>query len=466
MISRGGQSSIDGGITLLRRTTTTQRSSIAALLLVLTLCLIGLFRQRNTIHDYDFVSSQWSTNKSQLSTIVSEEDISGRWIYLNASEKVEASEFCQYRWDFTKPALDLIELQPTNATQRQSILCYVHTISSFQEKSQAIRDTWGHTCDRLIFISNETWTDTVNIPLIAYDHANLWDKSRKSFQYLYRHYPNYDWYYKADDDTYIIMQNLRAFLAKQSIDEPLLFGHRFMLPDGIAAAVLGRLYPDFTREFGPVIYISGGSGYALNNKLLKNMVRHLDRPYCFPNRTTVPEDVATGVCGRYAGGYAPETRDRMHKQRFHPLNPSTTLRQNVLFGRDSWWYNYHEGTGGVQGGQLAISKESVSFHYCKPDLMYYIDSRLYACQAYLNQTVPVWFRDLLIDSEWMKKYDPLGYAKKKELESAAAKTEDDEEREIFNNTISNSPAAATATAAVAAVEFPLSLQPESKSPEQ
>eukprot|EP00977_Amphora_coffeiformis_P000563 scaffold132_cov170-Amphora_coffeaeformis.AAC.42 len=391
------------------------------LVISLTLCLASLRIQRNIVHQYILTGQQWSSVTVGRAVAVSEKGNSRGGVLLNESEKGEARAFCDYRWGFHKPALDLIELQPT-PPQKQSILCYVHTISSFWEKSQAIRDTWGPGCDKLVFISNETLPDTVDIPLVAYDHEHLWDKSRKSFQYLLQHYPNFDWYFKADDDTYILVQNLRAFLAKQPLDEPLLFGHRFMLPGG-GASVLRDVAADFLGQFGPLIFPSGGSGYALNTILLKNMVERLDQPYCFPNRTTIPEDVATGVCARYAGGYAPETRDRAHKQRFHPLAPWITFRQDLDMKPDHWWYRYHEGTGGVQGGQLSISKESISFHYCKPNLMYYVDAQLRVCRQSFNQTVPVWFRDLLVDSEWMKQYDRSQWLRKKQQDLAAAKAE-------------------------------------------
>lgn len=56
----------------------------------------------------------------------------------------------------------------------------------------------------------------------------LWEKMRQAMIYLYRNSLNdYDFFMKADDDTYVIVENLRFVLSHQDPSIPILMGRRF-----------------------------------------------------------------------------------------------------------------------------------------------------------------------------------------------------------------------------------------------
>ena len=56
-------------------------------------------------------------------------------------------------------------------------------------------------------------------------YLNLWQKTQKAFQYIWEHHrEDADWFMKADDDTYVITDNLRSFLSQHDPGEPHHFG--------------------------------------------------------------------------------------------------------------------------------------------------------------------------------------------------------------------------------------------------
>ncbi len=108
-------------------------------------------------------------------------------------------------------------------------------------RARAVYATWGSRCDRLFFITEYSQTNMTfeqkqfaqQIPIapihnIKSGYTHLTQKSILAFLFVYENYFNdFDWFVKADDDTYLIMENLKEFLRKQDTSEPVTFGYNY-----------------------------------------------------------------------------------------------------------------------------------------------------------------------------------------------------------------------------------------------
>jgi len=100
------------------------------------------------------------------------------------------------------------------------VLCWVMTSpESVSSKAQHVKATWGSRCNVLLFMSSETNSELPAVGLnVSEGHENLWGKTRAAFLYVHQHHRNdADWFLKADDDTYIIVENLRLLLRVGSL---------------------------------------------------------------------------------------------------------------------------------------------------------------------------------------------------------------------------------------------------------
>ena len=113
------------------------------------------------------------------------------------------------------------------------IYCFILTSPKhFDTKTRAVNLTWAPRCDKYHFIS-EYANDTKGLPIapianITPGYNHLTQKTTLAFFYAYQHFINeFDWFLKADDDTYIFVDNLQAFLNTQNPFEPITFGYNF-----------------------------------------------------------------------------------------------------------------------------------------------------------------------------------------------------------------------------------------------
>ena len=167
------------------------------------------------------------------------------------------------------------------------IFCLIlTTANNLKTKAKAIKESWAFKCTNYTFVLSisdqildslkyKTNKDTIKNGFeVVYENMNLLqppgyavdkynkltDKMFSSIIYLYKHFNDYDWYLKADDDTFIFVENLGKFLSKKNKTSPVTYGYDY------------HCYVDRG-------YHSGGGGYVLSSEAFNRIGHTLNENY-------------------------------------------------------------------------------------------------------------------------------------------------------------------------------------------
>jgi glycoprotein-N-acetylgalactosamine 3-beta-galactosyltransferase len=294
----------------------------------------------------------------------------------------------------------LDQIQVANTSELfPKVLCFVMThAGSHRTKVKAIQRTWGKRCDKLIIASNQT-NERLGIVAMKSEssYLGLWGKLNETMQYVWDHYRDegYDWVFKADDDTYLIVENLKEYLSsppvKKSVflKEPVIYGRRYSSPryrnlakrkvyfGNPINAEFGERFYEKINKHKPVIYNYGGPGYAMNWPYVEKFLEVMKGPDTVHG--TPPEDQAHGVVMAYHDIWPQNTRDQLGRERFHPENPDFMYSMNDTYRR--LWDDNHKATGGLSVGPECCSEQSIAFHHMQMQAMLQLEDHLYACRG-------------------------------------------------------------------------------------
>ncbi|CAG2174581.1 unnamed protein product [Oppiella nova] len=226
-------------------------------------------------------------------------------------------------------------------------------------RAKAVKNTWGQRCDVLYFVSSQPDPSypIIDVKCDKEDHNHLWCKNRNGIIFGFQEYvDDFDWFLKADDDTYVIVENLRHLLSSYDTNDPLFFSLPFVYQN--------------------VKYPSGGAGYIFSKETITRLVNRLtdettDRKHCHTKSQDGADDIEIGRCLEGLGVQFVETRDKLGRGRFLPFLPFHFLKPDGDIYKEAAWlanyslYKYKQGFD-------CCSDSLITFHYVNaPDQYVY-----------------------------------------------------------------------------------------------
>ncbi|PIC35151.1 hypothetical protein B9Z55_014594 [Caenorhabditis nigoni] len=245
-----------------------------------------------------------------------------------------------------------------NQPKSGSLLCWAMTTSVYHKtRVPAITETWLRRCDAGHLFTNSDRFLNASTPYhtvfdgLPESYYKLFWKTRLALLYIYKHVSkDFDWYFKGDDDTYLIVENLQRYLATLDPNKPYFIGYR-----------LSR-----RTETG---YNAGGSGYVMSREAMRIFAEKL-----FNDKEKCPyhewEDYAIAQCLASVGIVPLDSRDEKGRQRFLPWRPEQHFYADLTrsFQMDP-----------IQIWGPAIYHENlISMHHLYPDEIRLIDGLLYS----------------------------------------------------------------------------------------
>jgi len=266
-------------------------------------------------------------------------------------------------------------LSATNSSRKVRLLCVILTSPyNYKKKAVHVEATWGKKCNDLVFLSDASDVEKPdNLDIIELlgvtGRDKLWDKIKLGMLAVTERYNGtFDYLLKADDDTYVIVDNLINLLSQMDPKEEFMIGHK--------------------QHDQGVSYLSGGSGYVISRSAFSRIVKDGFKEDG-PNHCVLPHEDEIDEYGRWKypsedlqmGKCAQLLNIKLYNSEingqttFFPFNFERHLVKSLAVG---WWLDRTEECLGIRKSQWRIPSSSpkcvspyvTSLHYVKPHMMY------------------------------------------------------------------------------------------------
>ena len=186
-------------------------------------------------------------------------------------------------------------------------------LMNLDSKTKYVKKTWGKRCDILLFFGSEGDDEFPVIGVnVTEGRSHLTEKTHEAFRYVYKHYMDKaDWFLKADDDAYVLVDNLKQYLSGLNTSEGLHLGFTAV---GVT----------------PKGFNSGGAGYVLSKEALRRFgTRGWDKQIC--PYLGGAEDADMSRCMYHLGVNIVNVLDEKNRTRFHSHHPLTHIYSSDTF---------------------------------------------------------------------------------------------------------------------------------------
>ena len=227
---------------------------------------------------------------------------------------------------------------------KSSLLCFVMSLRSTEQAAKAsIEQNWGAHCDLLVFVDE----DTVGMRIDWKENYHaISRKSHQAWSLIHRNYgERFDFFMKADFDTYILMENMFKYLT--------LFDHR-------QSYYIGKqlLHP----KFGP---FNAGAAVVLSQAALSMFHAAIQRRVeaCSEEYFTTfggQDDLALGVCLQTLGIYPHNSRTLANEERFMVFNVEYMYDEVSSGVTSQQWYKNM--SFNPTFGRGCCSEDAIAFH--------------------------------------------------------------------------------------------------------
>ena len=254
----------------------------------------------------------------------------------------------------------VVEIQ--EKTYRPHVYCVVKVTNNL-DAINTVRNTWGSNCDKLFFCASEQVdiqsnekVEVVHVnnvrKAINKEYEDMFDKLKKCLRTIQIPKNKNIWVLKADLDTYVNIQNLKAYV-KTLHPKDAFIGNRLKEP------VSGT------------VFNSGGAGFVLSSDVVRKFVSSKNEK-CMAKSNMLAVwsnqprskngkfcDVRVALCLHSLEVNPQDTTDSTGAERFHPLSPS---KMKSLSKDKSSWYWTHKYDKSTLYSENLVSEKSISFH--------------------------------------------------------------------------------------------------------